>query len=300
MHPMLATAGPLPAGRQWAYEVKWDGIRLLLAAEGGAVRLASRAGNDHTRRWPQLLPLGASLPPGRTVLDGELVAFDPAGRPSFGVLMSSRGGTLTPVTLCLFDVLVVDGEDVRTLPWQERRGLLESLALDGPAWRTPEVFEDGAALFEVTLAQGLEGVVAKRRASTYQAGVRSRDWVKVPHRRTVSLVVGGWQPGGTAGLKSLAVGLPLPEGGLEPLGSVGSGISIAEAQALLAVLRELASPRCPFSSAPALADAQWVEPLLVVDVEHLGHTEGHQLRQAVFVRARPDLTPPDLIADEEG
>ncbi len=166
--------------------------------------------------------------------------------------------------------------------------------LEGPAWRTPEVFDDGAALLEVTATDGLEGVVAKRRASPYRPGVRSPDWVKVAHRRTVSVVVGGWAPGGTAGLRSLAVGAPTSDGTLRPLGSVGSGISVSEASALLGVLADLATPSPPFDPPPEVPGARWVEPLLVVDVEHLGHTEGSLLRQAVFVRARPDLSPRDL------
>lgn len=293
MRPMLATPGELPVGPGWAYEVKWDGIRLLASYEHGRLRLASRAGNDHTGRWPALAGLARALPPG-TVVDGELVAMDAGGRPSFGVLMGSEGGRRTPVTLLVFDLLTLDGRDVRDLPWTSRRELLEGLELTGSAWRTPDVFDDGVDLLAVTETGGLEGVVAKRRASPYRSGIRSPDWVKVAHRRTVSVLVGGWQPGGTGGLKSLAVGLPDGRGTLTPLGSVGSGISVTEAHALLGVLAELAAPDCPFDPPPELPEARWVDPLLVVDVEHLGHTEGHQLRQSVFVRARPDLDPSAL------
>lgn len=301
MRPMLATPGPLPTAPGWAYEVKWDGIRLLVSlGEDGPVRLYSRNGTDHTTRWPQLHGIADATPSG-TLLDGELVALDAAGRPSFGVLMASQttGGRAqsrprTPVTLLAFDVLRCDGHDVTGRPWHERRGLLESFALDGPAWRTPEVFDDGATLLEVTATDGLEGVVAKRRTSPYRPGVRSPDWVKVAHRRATSVVVGGWQPGGTAGLKSLVVGTPQAGGALLHLGSVGSGISVREASALLAVLGDIAAASSPFTATPVLPDVRWVEPLLVVDVEHLGHTEGALLRQAVFVRARPDLSPQDL------
>lgn len=296
MRPMLATPGPLPTSPEWAYEVKWDGIRLLVSlGEDGPVRLYSRNGTDHTARWPQLHGIADAAPPG-TLLDGELVALDAAGRPSFGVLMASDGGRRTPVTLLAFDVLRCDGHDVTTRPWHERRALLDSLALDGLAWRTPEVFDDGAALLQVTAEDGLEGVVAKRRTSSYRPGVRSPDWVKVAHRRTTSVVVGGWQPGGTAGLKSLVVGAPDADRALLlHLGSVGSGISVREASALLAVLADLAVASPPFSAPPSLPDVRWVEPVLVVDVEHLGHTEGSLLRQAVFARARPDLSPQDLL-----
>lgn len=296
MRPMLATAEALPRAPGWVYEVKWDGIRLVVTAQDGRAHLSSRNGMDHTARWPQIVPIATRLPPGRTVLDGELVAFDEQGRPSFTALMGSRRHDVapSPVTLCLFDLMALDGRDTTRLPWTQRRALLEELALDGPHWRTPEVFDDGKALLAATAAGGLEGVVAKRRAAVYQPGVRSRDWVKVAHRRTTSVVVGGWQPGGADGLRSLVVGVPGGDA-LTPAGSVGSGISGREATALLAVLADLARERCPFDPTPQLPDARWVEPLLVVDVEHLGHTEGVTLRQAVFVRARPDLTPDDLV-----
>lgn len=290
MRPMLATADSLPGPPGWVYEVKWDGIRLVVTAQDGRATLASRNGLDHTGRWPEITAIATRLPPGRTVLDGELVAFDASGRPSFATLMGSRRHD---ITLCVFDVMTLDGRDVTALPWTHRRELLEDLRLDGPHWRTPEVFDDGDALLAATAADGLEGVVAKRRGSTYQPGVRSRDWVKVAHRRTTSVVVGGWQPGGADGLRSLVVGIPGGEA-LTPVGSVGSGISAREAAALLAVLADLATGVSPFDPVPQLSDARWVEPVLVVDVEHLGRTEGAMLRQPVFVRARPDLTPYDL------
>lgn len=299
MRPMLATPGALPLSAQWCYELKWDGIRMLATGNGGRVSLSSRNEVDHTDRWPQLAPLASCLPKGRTVLDGELVAFDEGGQPSFARLMNAHGRAPTTLTLCVFDLLALDGQDLTDQPWSERRTALEQLGLLDVSWRTPDTFDDGAALLAATEEQGLEGVVAKRRDSRYQPGVRSRDWVKVAHRHTTSVVVGGWQPGGADGLKSLVVGVPGPEGLLEPVGAVGSGLSGAEVAALLLVLTELAVPGCPFDPEPALPLARWVEPLLVVDVEHLGHTEGHQLRQPVFVRLRTDLAPHDVAGRPE-
>jgi bifunctional non-homologous end joining protein LigD len=269
---------------------------MLVTCTAGSAVLTSRNGVDHTARWPEVGPIAASLPAGRTVLDGELVAFDESGQPSFEVLMAARGGGSGAATLCVFDVPVLDGQDLTDRPWQERRRALEGLGLQGPGWRTPEAFDDGPALLAATAAQGLEGVVAKRRNSPYRPGVRSKDWVKVAHRRTTSVVVGGWQQqeGGADRLKSLVVGVPVPGGRLEPVGSVGSGLSGAQVAALLPVLAELATPDCPFDPVPALPGAHWVDPLLVVDVRHLGHTEGRQLRHPVFVRARPDLAAADL------
>ena len=302
MRPMLATPGALPLSSQWAYELKWDGIRMLVTCTAGRAVLTSRNGVDHTTRWPEVGPVAASLPTGRTVLDGELVAFDEAGQPSFSVLMSARGGGRDAATLCVFDVPVLDGQDLTGRPWQERRRVLEELGLHGTGWRTPDAFDDGAALFAATAARGLEGVVAKRRSSPYRPGERSKDWVKVAHRSTTSVVVGGWleQEGGADRLKSLVVGVPLTRARLEPVGSVGSGLSGVEVAALMPVLADLATPDCPFDPVPALASVHWVDPLLVVDVLHLGHTEGRQLRQPVFVRARPDLSAADLADPRAG
>jgi bifunctional non-homologous end joining protein LigD len=296
---MLATPGPLPSGDGWAFELKWDGIRLLGELLDGRLRLHSRGGVEHTARWPALAALADLLPAGRTVLDGELVAFDDAGRPSFGTLMAGRG--VAAPTWCLFDLPVLAGEDLTGRPWTERRAALTGLGLEGPAWRTPGVFDDGPALAAATAADGLEGVVAKRRTSPYRPGERSRDWIKLAHRRTTSVVIGGWQPGaGHGGLRSLVVGTPTATGPLVPAGSVGSGLSGAEAAALLTVLAELARPTAPFDPVPALPEARWVEPCLVIDVEHLGRTDGALLRQPVFVRARPDLDAADLLESGAG
>jgi bifunctional non-homologous end joining protein LigD len=291
---MLATPGALPLSAQWAYELKWDGVRMLVTCTAGRAVLTSRNGVDRSERWPTLAAIAQSLPPGRTVLDGELVALDGSGKPSFGVLMASRSSAPGAVTLCVFDVPVLDGRDLTRAPWSERRATLEQLELQGESWRTPDAFDDGAALLAATAEQGLEGVVAKRRVSPYREGVRSRDWVKVAHRRTTSVVVGGWQAGGADGLKSLVVGVPTPGDRLEPIGSVGSGLSGAEVAVLRPILADLAAAHSPFDPVPDLVAPRWVEPVLVVDVEHLGHTEGNRLRQPVFVRARPDLTPTDL------
>ena len=173
---MIATPGVLPRGRAWAFEVKWDGFRAIVATEDG-LEVRSRRGWSMTDRLPEL----AALPTG-LVLDGELVAIDHDGRPSFPLLVNRllhrRAGI--PVMLIVFDVLRVEGEDAMCLPYAERRALLEAVELDGPAWRTPDTFDDGPALLDAVHERGLEGVVAKRRDSTYRPG--ERGWIKTKNR----------------------------------------------------------------------------------------------------------------------
>jgi bifunctional non-homologous end joining protein LigD len=174
--PMLARSGRLPSHGDWSFELKWDGFRALVSTEQ-ALRVRSRRGWDMTEHVRFLAGL-----PVRAVLDGELVALDEEGKPAFPlvcerILMRRKGIRLT---FMVFDVLSVDGRNVMALPYRERRRVLEGLGLDGPHWRTLEVFDDGEALWEAVCEHELEGVVAKRRASRYAAGVRG--WVKVKNR----------------------------------------------------------------------------------------------------------------------
>jgi bifunctional non-homologous end joining protein LigD len=174
--PMLATPGVLPRGAAWAYEVKWDGFRAIVSSENG-LEIRSRRGWSMTDRLPEL----AALPTG-LVLDGELVAIDDDGRPSFPLLVSRllHRRPAIPVTFVVFDVLHVEDHDTMCLPYDERRALLEALDLNGPAWQTPDTFDDGPALLASIIEQGLEGVVAKRRESTYRPG--ERGWIKAKNR----------------------------------------------------------------------------------------------------------------------
>lgn len=173
---MLARSGPLPTRGDYAFEVKWDGFRAIVSTEDG-LRVRSRRGWDMTEHVGFLAEL-----PVRAVLDGELVALDEDGKPDFPlvcerVLMRRR---TIPLTLMVFDVLCLDGEDVSGQPYIERRRILEGLGLDGPYWRTPDVFDDGQALWDAVCEHELEGVVAKRRTSRYAAG--ERGWIKTKNR----------------------------------------------------------------------------------------------------------------------
>jgi len=310
---MLATPGSLlsvtGAPLTWAFEVKWDGMRIISSTGDGGLWLASRSGADATARFPEVASI-VGLPPD-SVLDGEIVAFDEDGLPSFSRLAPriqgrGRGPGDAPVTLLVFDLLRLRGVDLLDRTYDERRALLVDVVEPSAQLLVPGVFDDGAALFESTAQRGLEGVVAKRRGSTYRPGVRSADWVKIAHRRTQSYVIGGWKRGVESGrpLASVLVGTPSRDGMLSYDGAVGSGLSERQSAALLQVLTETVRSSPPFESTELLSDdvlatVTWVEPLLVVDVEHLGRGGQGLLRAPSVVRLRPDLGADD-VADDGG
>ena len=309
----------LPSGPEWVHEVKWDGMRVLAATGSGAaggsgadgVRLASRTERDTTAAFPELGAL-AGLPD--VLLDGEVVALDAAGVPSFPVLQerlhvrdAARARALVatvPVAYVVFDLLRLRGEDLTAQPLARRRAALEALDLpEGPVQLSPW-HPDGRALLAATADQGLEGVVAKRTTSPYLPGRRSPAWVKQAHRPSRTVVVGGWRPevGTRSRVGALLVGAPDATGALRYLGRVGSGVSGAAQAQLAALLAPLGAGRSPFADAVPAVDAAgttWCEPVLAVEVRHLGWTGGRRLRQASYLGVRADAAPdpaPDLVA----
>jgi len=303
---MLATAGALPTADGWAYEVKWDGVRVLAAITPSSITLTSRAGNAVTGAYPELTALAEAVDR-PVLLDGEVVALR-EGRPDFGLLQSRMHVRApspelrrsVPVTLCVFDVLHAGSMPLLAASYDERREVLEALGLEGTAWQTPPAFfGDGAAVAEATRAQGMEGVVAKRRDSRYEPGRRSDCWIKLKHVRRTSAVVVGWQPGsgGRAGqLGSLLLGVQSPAG-LVFAGHVGTGFSAG-------TLALLASRLTPLRrSSPALADvprehartAVWVEPVLVVDVDYAEWTHEGRLRHPSYKGLRDDVDTASVV-----
>lgn len=299
---MLATDAVIPTGTDWAYEVKWDGMRVLAHVVGGSLRLVSRNGNDVTASFPELAPL-AGLGHD-AVLDGEAVCFDEAGNPSFaqiarrfGVTSTRRAAALAkaaPVTLVVFDLLTVAGRSLLDSTLRERRRELEALSIPGPVM-VPQSFDDAAALLKATRERGLEGVVAKRWDSTYRPGVRSSDWIKHSHRETTDAVVLGWRTGTSGSVASLALGTP---GSLEYRGTAGSGLSGALGDTLQRLLRT--GPVPPIAAAEQLRAEGfgWAEPDVVVEIRHLGLTGTGRFRQPVVVRVRNDLTPPEAAPEQ--
>lgn len=303
---MLATPGPQPIGDDWLHEVKWDGMRVLADVSAAGLRLLSRSGRDVTVSFPELASVTAGVKD--ALIDGEIIALR-AGVPSFAALAdrmhvgdARRAEELAaaqPVTVMAFDLLRLYGVDLTQRPLVERRTSLDRLSLPESTWRSSPVYDDGQALLTATLDQGLEGVVAKRRRSTYQPGRRSPDWIKTAHRLHQVCVVGGWRPeiGSPAEIGALLLGMPDGDGGLSFAGRVGSGISRSVGQDLKRLLWPLRLTRPPFSTdVPRLdaAGATWCEPSVVVEVRHLGWTTGNRLRQPVFRGVRSDLDPAEV------
>src|SRR4051812_25379125 len=205
--PMLAKAGKAPpASGDYVYEVKWDGIRALIYSEPGRLRIESRNRRDITAQYPELRRLNRALSSHRAILDGEIVAFDGDGRPSFGRLQQRmhltgesairRRAADTPVVLALFDLLWLDGHSLMDEPLRERRERLEELGLTGANWQTPgQLSGDPEELLAATAAQGLEGLIAKKPESPYEPGRRGGAWLKIKNMQREEFTIVGWEPG---------------------------------------------------------------------------------------------------------
>ncbi len=290
--PMKAHLGTLPTGDDWAFEIKWDGYRTIAHVDGPTVRLQSTAGHDVSARWPELGGLPAGVNAVRAILDGELVVLDDAGVPRFELVQQHQGpgSSARQAALYLFDVLSVDGTDTISLPYEDRRRLLDGLVERGDNWLVPSYrVGDGEELLTATRERGLEGVVAKRLGSTYRPGTRTRDWVKVKHRHPIDVVIGGYTAGSgsrATTFGALLVGLRR-NGRLDFAGGVGTGFSHALLDDLSGRLRALRTPTCPFASPPPASyrrGATWVEPVLTATVEIAELTNDGLVRHASFVR----------------
>jgi bifunctional non-homologous end joining protein LigD len=305
--PMLATAGQLPAGGAWAYELKWDGVRAIASVSPGQVRLFARKGPEISVAYPELSGLAEALDGRSAALDGEVVVLDDQGRPSFRALAermhvrdagrAARLARSLPVTYMIFDLLSLDGSELCSLPYTARRSALFELGLGGDRWLVPPSFDDGPATMGAAREYRLEGVVAKRRTSVYRPGMRSPDWIKVKVELTAEFVVGGYRPGARA-LGALLVGVPAQDGGLLFRGRVGGGISAASERELLAALTPLLAPASPFVEEIPREDSRgavWVRPEVVVELKFAERTADHRLRFPRFLRLRTDKTPGEVF-----
>jgi bifunctional non-homologous end joining protein LigD len=310
VRPMMATAGPAPTGPGWAWEWKWDGVRAIVAvAPGAAVRAMSRNDRDITGSYPELLAL-TDLVDQPVLLDGELVALDPHGRPNFGRLQSRMHVRhpsdallgAVPVQYYAFDLLQLGTQRLLSQPYVRRRQLLDDLRLDGGPVQVPAYHTDvdGSTLLELAGQHGLEGVVAKRLQSRYEPGRRVRFWIKTPLRHTQEVVIGGWRPG--QGRRADTIGALLlgaydQDGNLIYVGDVGTGFTEQMLRDLHAMLQLRERPTSPFLHVPReLAQgAHWVQPDLVGEVEHRQLTTGGHLRHPSWRGLRPDRDPREII-----
>jgi len=316
VEPMLATAASLPLDEaRWSFEVKWDGVRVIARIAEGRLELRSRRGGEVTPRYPELASGAAALGDVDLLLDGEVVALDESGRPSFELLQrrmhvtdaaaQRRLSATVPVRFVAFDVLWAGGASLLRLPYRERRLRLVDLGATHEGWMTPAASVGAAApILDFVTGHGLEGVVAKRLDSTYQPGTRSGAWIKQRSNHRQELLVCGWIEGtgqlsGTIG--SLVVGYhDGPSGPFRYAGRVGSGLSRREIAVVTRKLVGLERPDPPFDSGPPGATdgvTGWVEPLLVVEVEFTDWTQSGVLRQPVFLGVRDDRDPSSVVRE---
>jgi bifunctional non-homologous end joining protein LigD len=313
--PMLAVSGQLPAdSKDWAFEIKWDGVRAILFVEGGRVRAHSRNDLDVTVSFPEVADIGKYLGLTTCIIDGEIVALGEDGRPSFSRLQqrmhvsnqreAKRRSLSDPVTYVAFDLLYLDGHSLLDATYDERRDRLESLHLAGDTFITTDSFRDvsGQDILDATVQNGLEGVVAKRRSSAYRPGRRSPDWTKVKSFRTQEVVLGAWTDGRGErqdSLGALLLGIP-EDGGLRYVGKVGTGFSARARAELLSDLKARATKKSPFVSVLPSADARaahFVRPELVGEVEFGEWTTAGRLRHPTWRGLRPDKSPAEVVVE---
>jgi bifunctional non-homologous end joining protein LigD len=307
---MLATLGERPDPSGWGFELKWDGVRAVVYLDGGAVHVVSRNDLDVSAGYPELRRLADLLPGRRAILDGEIVALNASGVPSFAMLqqrMHVRAPTAAllsrvPVQLYLFDLPYLDRASLLDRPYTERRRRLEELGLDDGTVRTPPYWtgDDARDLMDVAVDTGLEGVVAKRLDSPYQPGTRSRLWVKTPLNTTTEVVLGGWKPGTgrRAGMiGSLLMGAYDATGHLAYLGKVGTGLTDRMLRDLARTLAPLGRPTSPFGPEVPREDARdahWLEPRLVGEVEYRTVSPDGRLRHSSWRGLRADKDPREV------
>lgn len=321
--PMLATAigadefAVRADPAVWALEFKLDGIRALVHFVSdpdtgrGSVRLVSRNGHELSAAYPELQTIPFGLRGHRGVLDGEIVAFDGDGAPSFARLQLRMGrarpadvaaaATGNPVRLLLFDVLELDGTGLVDKRYRDRRTVLSAIGFAADdTWQVPGPAPDGIReALEASAAMHFEGLVAKRRDSTYRSG-RSSNWLKIKQVRSTEVVIGGWLPGRGSVVGSLLVGVP-DSGALRYLGRVGSGLGSADVDALHLRAVELATDESPFVPPVPATDARtahWLRPELVAEVRFAALTDDGRLRHPVWRGLRPDKDPDEVVAAE--
>lgn len=311
---MKAATGDLPVGGDWVYELKWDGMRVICIVDDGALRLQSTNLLDVTHSFPELHALIDAAPGiGSFVLDGEVVAFDETGLPSFNRLQqrmhvadpvdAARRAKTAPVSFVIFDILHIDGNDLHPLPFTERRKLLETLVDAGPTWRLTDIHtEDAQSLLDVVTQQGLEGLIAKKASSVYTEGKRGGAWRKIKPRRRQELVVGGWVTG--EGRRSGTIGAFIvgyhDDAGLRLAGRVGSGLNEAELKRWAPLLAEHARPDSPFvdEMPPVVGRTRhWVDPVFVVEVAFAHWNETGHLRHPSYLGQRHDVDPAVVVKE---
>jgi len=295
LEPMHAEQGEAAFNHpDWTWEPKLDGYRVLAFIGEDGVKLRSRRGLELAGEFPKLAAELGKQAAGGMILDGEIVAFDAAGQPSFHAMQNRSPND--PAAFYCFDLLHFAGIDLRKSPYRDRRRYLAQCLLPSPLVRLVHAQEDGLALQTAALASGFEGVIGKKKDSRYEAGKRSGSWLKVKPTKSADFVVGGYTrgKGSRAPLGALLVGT-WDERKLRYASHVGSGFDDASLKQVKAQLEPLQRKTCPFADEPELnAPTTWVEPKLVAEVEFHSWTEDGHLRAPVFLRLRDDIDPKEV------
>jgi bifunctional non-homologous end joining protein LigD len=303
--PMLAELGKgePPEDGDWVYEIKWDGVRAICFIESGKLKMFSRNGNAIDKQYPELSILPHQVNARQAILDGEIAALDPQGRPSFELLQRrinvteasaiARLARSHPVVFFAFDLLYLDGRDLRGEPVIERKKLLKEILKPDDVVRFSEHFETNPTeLLAAVKQQGLEGIIGKRAQSRYESR-RSSEWVKWKVVDSEDFVICGYTEGERHGLGALVLGTRKPDGKLIWAGNVGTGFDAAMVKTLFAKMTPLVTKESPLEPARGLPrKVVWTKPELICEVRFANWTEEGRLRAPVFLGLREDLDPP--------
>lgn len=305
---LLLRAETLPEGPDWLYELKLDGYRAIAIKSVGSTELRSRNNNDFAPRYPALSAPLVNLP-NNTVVDGEIVALDETGRPSFNALQN-YGSSKAPLLFYVFDVLVLSGHDVMQYPLQRRRELLAEKvlpSLSDPVRFSPDLQAPLPDLIQSVKAQGLEGLVAKQLSSRYEPGLRSGAWMKMRINRGQAFVIGGYTPT-PKNFDALIFGYYDPQGRLLYAARSRNGFTPRSREQLFRAFRRLETKDCPFANLPEarggrwgqgltaakMLECRWLQPLLVAQFEYLEWTPDDHLRHTKFIALRDDKHAKDV------
>src|SRR3954470_18251413 len=304
--PMMAfPSATLPQGPDWVYEIKWDGVRALCFVDGKKIRLTGRSGKSMEAQYPELAGIVQQLNAKTAVLDGEIVAFDGNGVPSFAEIQPRIGARpqnvnalskTNPVTFFGFDILYLDGYDLRQVALIERKRMLSSRILPGGVLRYSEHFPEGENLLQAAREKELEGVVAKSASSKYESK-RSNSWLKIKVVAQQDFVVCGLTEVERKYFGSLALGV-WERGKLQYVGNVGSGFTEESLRRTHSILQKLVTRKCPFTEVPKIpGETTWVKPEVVAAVRFNSWTRDDRLRAPVFLGLRDDISPKDIVRE---